>query len=122
MQYTDPAGNTFELPMIKESEIPQEIMDALMNAPEMDVSKVDMSKVTWVDAPVPTLEPTPEEHALFEAEEALYVVPLEEEPEANLDLKEAVVEVKEDNSSDFDLDFGSSDPEDDEVDNTPDFF
>jgi len=122
VQYTDPAGNTFELPMIKESEIPQEIMDALMNAPEMDVSKVDMSKVTWVDAPVPTLEPTPEEHALFEAEEALYVVPLEEEPEANLDLKEAVVEVKEDNSSDFDLDFGSSDPEDDEVDNTPDFF
>jgi hypothetical protein len=58
VQYTDPAGNTFELPMIKESEIPaavtqmpQEIMDALMNAPEMDVSKVDMSKVTWVDAP-----------------------------------------------------------------------
>jgi hypothetical protein len=58
VQYTDPAGNTFELPMIKESEMPaavtqmpQEIMDALMNAPEMDVSKVDMSKVTWVDAP-----------------------------------------------------------------------
>jgi hypothetical protein len=58
VQYTDPAGNTFELPMIKESEIPaavtqmpQEIMDALVNAPEMDVSKVDMSKVTWVDAP-----------------------------------------------------------------------
>ena len=58
VQYTDPAGNTFELPMIKESEMPaavtqmpQEIMDALMNAPDMDVSKVDMSKVTWVDAP-----------------------------------------------------------------------
>jgi hypothetical protein len=58
VQYTDPAGNTFELPMIKESEIPaavtqmpQEIMDALVNAPEMDVSKVDMSKVTWIDAP-----------------------------------------------------------------------
>lgn len=58
VQFTDPAGDTFELPMIKESEIPavvtqmpQEIMDALMNAPDMDVSKVDMSKVTWVDAP-----------------------------------------------------------------------
>jgi hypothetical protein len=51
VQYTDPAGNTFELPMIKESEIPQEIMDALMNAPEMDASEIDMSKVTWVDAP-----------------------------------------------------------------------
>ena len=49
VEYTDPAGDTFELPMIKESQIPQEIMDALMNAPEMDVSKVDMSKVTWVD-------------------------------------------------------------------------
>ena len=61
VQYTDPAGDTFELPMIKESEMPaavtqmpQEIMDALMNAPEMDVSKVDMSKVTSVNAPDPT--------------------------------------------------------------------
>jgi hypothetical protein len=34
-----------------ETKMPQEIMDALMNAPEMDVSKVDMSKVTWVDTP-----------------------------------------------------------------------
>jgi hypothetical protein len=58
VQYTDPAGNTFELPMIKESKIevaeskmPQEIYDALMDAPEMDVSEVDMSKVTLVDAP-----------------------------------------------------------------------
>lgn len=58
IDYTDPAGNTFELPMIKESKIevaeskmPQEIYDALMDAPEMDVSEVDMSKVTLVDAP-----------------------------------------------------------------------
>jgi hypothetical protein len=58
VHYTDPAGNTFELPMIKESKIevaeskmPQEIYDALMDAPEMDVSEVDMSKVTLVDAP-----------------------------------------------------------------------
>jgi hypothetical protein len=58
VQYTDPAGNTFELPMLKESEIPvvetkapQEFIDALMNAPEMDASEIDMSKVTWVDAP-----------------------------------------------------------------------
>jgi len=64
-----------------------------------------------------TLVPTPEEHAQFEAEEALYV-----EPEANLDLKESVAEVKEDNSSDFDFDFGSDDPEETVVDNTPDFF
>lgn len=58
VEYTDPAGNTFELPMLKESEIPvietkapQEFIDALMNAPEMDASEIDMSKVTWVDAP-----------------------------------------------------------------------
>lgn len=58
VQYTDPAGNTFELPMLKESEIPvvetkapQEFIDALMNAPEMDAREIDMSKVTWVDAP-----------------------------------------------------------------------
>jgi len=58
VQYIDPAGNTFELPMLKESEIPvvetkapQEFIDALMNAPEIDASEIDMSKVTWVDAP-----------------------------------------------------------------------
>ena len=53
VQYTDPVGNTFELPTIK-TKMPQEIMDAIMNAPEMDASEVDMSKVTWVDAPDPT--------------------------------------------------------------------
>ena len=37
-----------------ETKMPQEIMDALMNAPEMDASEVDMSKVTSVDAPDPT--------------------------------------------------------------------
>ena len=74
VQYTDPAGNTFELPMIKESEMPaavtqmpQEIMDALMNAPEMDVSKVDMSKVTWVDAP--EVAPNRVKFAIDETEE-----------------------------------------------------
>jgi hypothetical protein len=30
---------------------PQEFIDALINAPEIDTSEVDMSKVTWVDAP-----------------------------------------------------------------------
>jgi len=30
---------------------PEEIMDALMNAPEIDASEVDMSQVTWFDAP-----------------------------------------------------------------------
>ena len=98
VEYTDPQGNTFELPMIKESVIPvvetkmpQEIYDALMNAPETDASEVDMSKVTWVDAPevaparvkfaideeeeliVSSLEPTPEDHEVFEEEEQIRI-------------------------------------------------
>jgi hypothetical protein len=36
---------------VVETKLPQEIIDALMNAPEMDASEIDMSKVTWVDAP-----------------------------------------------------------------------
>jgi hypothetical protein len=107
--YTDVAGNTFIVPVVAEDFVSDEEEDMIMDQILIPIA-------------APTLEPTPEEHALFEAEEALYVVPLEEQQEADLDLKEAVVEVKEDNSSDFDLDFGSSDPEDDEVDNTPDFF
>ena len=50
VQYTDPAGNTFEAPVV-ETKAPQEFIDALMNAPEIDASEVDMSKVTWIDAP-----------------------------------------------------------------------
>jgi hypothetical protein len=30
-------------------EVPEEIMEALMNAPEIDASEVDMSQVTWVN-------------------------------------------------------------------------
>jgi len=48
--YTDPAGNVFEAPVVQ-TKAPQEFIDALMNAPEMDASEIDMSKVTWVDAP-----------------------------------------------------------------------
>lgn len=50
LEYTDPAGNTFEAPVVQ-TKAPQEFIDALMNAPEMDASEIDMSKVTWVDAP-----------------------------------------------------------------------
>jgi hypothetical protein len=107
--YTDVAGNTFIVPVVVEDFVSDEEEDMIMDQILIPIA-------------APTLEPTPEEHALFEAEEALYVVPLEEQQEADLDLKEAVAEVKEDNSSDFDLDFGSNDLEDDGVDNTPDFF
>jgi hypothetical protein len=59
--YTDTAGNTFEAPVV-ESKAPQEFIDALVNAPEMEASEVDMSKVTWVDAPetVKEIEIAPE--------------------------------------------------------------
>ena len=50
IEYTDPQGNTFEAPVVQ-TKAPQEFIDALMNAPEIDASEVDMSKVTWVDAP-----------------------------------------------------------------------
>jgi hypothetical protein len=50
VQYTDPVGNTFQAPIV-ESQASQEFINALMNAPEMDASEIDMSKVTWVDAP-----------------------------------------------------------------------
>jgi hypothetical protein len=61
VEYTDPAGNTFEAPVV-ESKAPQEFIDALVNAPEMEASEVDMSKVTWVDAPetVKEIEIAPE--------------------------------------------------------------
>jgi hypothetical protein len=59
--YTDPVGNVFEAPVV-ESKAPQEFIDALVNAPEMEASEVDMSKVTWVDAPetVKEIEIAPE--------------------------------------------------------------
>jgi hypothetical protein len=52
---------TFEAPVV-ESKAPQEFIDALVNAPEMEASEVDMSKVTWVDAPetVKEIEVAPE--------------------------------------------------------------
>jgi hypothetical protein len=52
---------TFEAPVV-ESKAPQEFIDALVNAPEMEASEVDMSKVTWVDAPetVKEIEIAPE--------------------------------------------------------------
>lgn len=118
VHYTDPVGNTFEAPVV-ESKAPQEFIDALVNAPEMEVSEVDMSKVTWVDTPetvkevevapervkfaidnteVASLEPTPEEHALLEAED----------------------KVVDDFGFDFDLSGGSDDEEDNDADH--DFF
>lgn len=93
VQYTDPAGNTFELPMLKESEIPvvetkvpQEFIDALMNAPEIDAREIDMSKVTWVDAPeiVKEVEAAPK----LSLDDILIRIPNEEKMKAEVEIKD----------------------------------
>jgi hypothetical protein len=44
-------ADTFAMAQLSGVKAPEEIMNALMNASEMDASEVDMSKVTWFDAP-----------------------------------------------------------------------
>jgi hypothetical protein len=83
LQYTDPAGNTFVVPVVPpcaghDTETEKEI------AAEKVVS----------------LEPTPEDYVLFEEEEA------------NLDIIAPVVEEVQEAEADFDLDFASDDEDD----------
>jgi hypothetical protein len=124
-----------------ETKMPQEIMDALMNAPEMDVSKVDMSKVTSVDAP--EVAPNRVKFAIDETEEEVEVPKFEwEEPQLAMTPEEihehqdeidqiianevetpvvAEVPVSEpSNDLDFSLDF--EDEDDDEPSSSHDFF
>jgi hypothetical protein len=44
-------ADTFAMAQLAGVKAPEQIMDALMNASEIDASEVDMSKVTWFDAP-----------------------------------------------------------------------
>lgn len=124
VSYTDPAGNTFEAPVVVDDFITDEEEDAIMDqilVPIPPCAAHDSETERIEEQNVPTLEPTPEEHAIFEAEEAQKLA--SEPEEANLDLTETVAEPsKNDDDADFDLDFASDDAEDDEVDNTPDFF
>jgi uncharacterized protein (DUF2267 family) len=99
VQYTDPAGNTFELPMLKESiipvvetKLPQEIIDALMNAPEMDASEIDMSKVTWVDAPEIVKEV--EDKPRLSLDDILIRIPNEEKKKAEAEIATAIERVE----------------------------
>jgi len=99
VQYTDPAGNTFELPMLKESiipvvetKLPQEIIDALMNAPEMDASEIDMSKVTWVDAPETVKEV--EDKPRLSLDDILIRIPNEEKKKAEAEIATAIERVE----------------------------
>lgn len=119
VEYTDPAGNTFELPSI-ETKAPQEFTDALMNAPEIDASEVDMSKVTWIDAPevapqrvkfavdleqedeVVCTEPAAEDHETFEEE---YVASIDT---INLNENTTIAVVVDETEKEDDDDFGFS--------------
>jgi hypothetical protein len=99
VQYQDPAGNTFEAPVV-ESKAPQEFIDALVNAPEMEASEVDMSKVTWVDAPE-TVKEVEAEELTAELEEDLE---FSFNPEVETIEEEVVTEeesIQEDHEEDF---------------------
>jgi hypothetical protein len=139
VSYTDPAGNTFEAPVVVDDFITDEEEDAIMDqilVPippcaahdsetekdlEEEIKETEVKNFFAEVEPSPTLVPTPEEHVIFEAEEAQKLA--NESEEANLDLTETIAEPsKNDDDADFDLDFASDDAGDDEVDNTPDFF
>lgn len=94
VQYTDPLGVTFEAPIV-ESKASKEFIDALMNAPEIDTREIDMSKVTWVDAPetVKEVEAKPK----LSLDDILIRIPNEEKSTAIEDIftKEEIEEVEE---------------------------
>jgi len=98
IEYTDPAGNTFEAPIVS----PCAGHDA------------ETEKEAFL-----SLEHTIEDiQAYEEQEQKEYMEPID----ANLDLVEEVKEdIKEDDNSDFDLDFGIS-KDDEDSSNIPDFF
>jgi hypothetical protein len=96
-----------------ETKMPQEIMDALMNATETDASEVDMSKVTWVDDS-DTVQYTDPAGNTFEAPIVIEDLIIEEKPEEEITKDEFALE------DNFDLDF--SEDTDEDPDSIPDFF
>jgi hypothetical protein len=102
MQYTDPAGNTFEAPVVPpcvghDAETVKDLEDEILSTEvENFFEEVD---------PQPSLEPTPEEYE-----------------EANLDLIQPVIEpVIEMEEANFDLDFTSVEDDEDDTDNAFEF-
>jgi len=122
-------ADTFAMAQLSGVKAPKEIMDALMNATEIDASEIDMSKVTWIDAPdivqytdpagntfetvsfetsgeviekevlpIPSLAPTPEEFLLIEEEINQEII----EEEALFDVSK--MEIAANNDFDFNLD------------------
>lgn len=88
VHYEDPVGNTFELPSIEPEVAPQRVKFAID------------------EEEVPSLEPTPEEHEIFEAEQAVSMDTIS----LNEDTKIAVVvnetEQEEDDDFGFSFDLG----------------
>jgi len=116
IQYTDPAGNTFEAPVVDEfvsDEDEDKVLDAMFTpvAPERVKFAVDNTEEEQL-----SIEPTPADYELLEAMES------SEGTEAVADLDSIPVEKEEEPEIDtsFDLDFSDNDNED--GDEIPDFF
>jgi hypothetical protein len=95
IEYTDPQGNTFEAPVV---ETFVEVLEEKMVEQVKEDTKV-LEAMVW--GTTPSMEPTPEEHAIFEAEQSkqeefAWELPEEEPIRPNLD---------------FDLDFNNGDEE-----------
>ena len=107
VQYTDPAGNTFEAPLV--SPIEKDLEEEIRNTEadnffkEVDPALLDQTS---------SMAPSPADYEMLEATESSEGTP------AIADLDSVPVEKKDD----FDLDFSESDDTEEAEDNTPDFF
>lgn len=95
IEYTDPQGNTFEAPVV---ETFVEVLEEKMVEQVKEDTEV-LEAMVW--GTTPSMEPTPEDHAIFEAEQAqveefAWELPEEDAVRPNLD---------------FDLDFNLGDEE-----------
>lgn len=119
-----------EEPVTEVSPMRNALMEALMNAPEIDASEIDMSKVIWVDAPE-VVQYTDSIGNTFEAPVVVDDFITDEEEDAVLDevlfpvaperVKFAIDNTEED-QLDLDFDDNTSVDEDEDPDNLPDFF
>jgi hypothetical protein len=95
IEYTDPQGNTFEAPVVET--FVEELEEKMVEKVKEDTEVLEA--LVWETTP--SMEPTPEEHAIFEAEQAqveefAWELPQEDVIRPNLD---------------FDLDFNIGDEE-----------
>jgi hypothetical protein len=95
IEYTDPQGNTFEAPVVET--FVEELEEKMIEQVKEDTEVLEA--MVW--GTTPSMEPTPEEHAIFEAEQSkqeefAWELPEEEPIRPNLD---------------FDLDFNNGDEE-----------